>query len=267
MIKQLVLLNALLISVTAFASSPDYYTVHDDNVSASKASIDPLQSFTSTVQQAVSEAINLMNWDHHNQTLEDPTVPYNRKTQYGTWVTANDGTCQNTRAKVLMRQSQVPVTFNDGGCTVVNGQWQDPYSDQQYTQASDLQIDHVVPLKNSYMNGGWQWDAYKRCLYANFLANDFHLLAVNGHDNMKKGDNGPDQFMPENQAFSCKYLSIWLKIKLIWNLALPPSEAQAIEQLAQQNHCDTSALSMAAQDLRSQRQFILTNMNFCKASE
>ena len=73
----------------------------------------------------------------------------------------------------------------------------------------------VVVLKNSYENGAWRWDYQKRCLYANFMDNDFHLLAVLNKDNRKKGDKGPDKFMPSNPSFACEYLSIWLKIKLL----------------------------------------------------
>jgi hypothetical protein len=243
---QLVLIHfALLLSVSVQAYAPDYYTVSE--------------------KATASGEVNLLNWSHHNEELPDPDQAYNRKKHYGTWVRErNDGTCFNTRAKVLIQSSEVPVTFANHGCAVTHGQWQDPYSNRQYTDASDIQIDHVVPLKNSYVSGGWKWDAKKRCLYANFRGNDYHLLAVNGPDNMKKGDRTPEKFMPPNKAYSCKYLSIWLKIKLIWNLAMIPSEAQAITALAQQNHCDAQTLSMPVQELNEQRQSIVKNANLCK---
>jgi hypothetical protein len=250
------------------AASPDYYTVHDaTKPTPQEEFLDPMEAL-SDAAEATARAVaslDLMVWDHHRETLKDPSVPYNRKDQYGTWVRdPRDGTCYNTRAKVLIRASTVPVSFSGAkGCTVRSGDWYDPYSDRHFTDAADLQIDHVVPLKNSYISGGWQWDAKKRCLYANFFSNDYHLMAVNGPDNMKKGDRTPEGFMPPNRAYACEYLANWLKIKLIWNLALTPSEAEAISRLKQQNHCDAGTLSIPMQDLSQQRREILANMNLC----
>jgi hypothetical protein len=264
MLKHLVFTTACLFSFSTLAYSPDYYTVRETTSSFTENSFNPFDTFEELSVQATAQILNLLNWQHHAQALEDPRVPYDRLAQYGTWVKdPRDGTCYDTRAKVLIRQSEVPVRFNSRGCSVISGKWLDPYSDRIYTQASDLQIDHVVPLKNSYISGAWKWDSQKRCLYANFLQNDFHLLAVNGNDNMKKGDRSPEEFMPDNATFSCEYLSSWLKIKLIWNLAMTPSEALGIEQLAKENHCDASDMSFKVKDLRAQRQSILTNMELC----
>jgi len=261
-----------LVLSSSQAAEPSYYTVHDGTQPSlqsanQETSLQPLEAFSylaATAAQAAAD-MDLMSWDHHQTPLVDPPDPYDRKSQYGTWVRdPRDQTCYNTRAKVLIRSSSVPVTFSGGrGCTVKTGQWHDPYSDRQYSDAADLQIDHVVPLKNSYISGGWKWDQQKKCLYANFLSNDFHLLAVDGGENMRKSDRTPEQFMPSNRAYACEYLSIWLKIKLIWNLAMTPSEANAISQLAQQNHCDSSILSIASKELRQQRQEIVDNMVLC----
>lgn len=262
------------ISVASLATAPEYYTVHDEtfvNESASApTAMNPLETFAEFAQQVAREIaeLDLMNWERHPEALPAPTTPYNRKKHYGGWVRdARDKTCYNTRAKILIRTSEVPVSFTSNGCTVASGQWHDPYSNRQYTSASDLQIDHVVPLKNSYISGAWQWDASKRCLYGNYAENGYHLLAVNGPDNMRKGDRTPEGFMPPNEAYACEYLAIWLKIKLIWNLALTSSEAGAISNLVAQHQCDHDTLSMASLELRRQRQSILDNMGLCRARQ
>lgn len=265
----LVFAQILLALSISQASSPDYYTVHDGTTpQIQDATLDPIDTFTEIAEAAaekVTANLDLMTWDHHQETLKDPSVPYNRKDHYGTWVRdPRDSTCYNTRAKVLIRASSVPVSFSSSNrCTVTAGQWHDPYSNRQYSDADDIQIDHVVPLKNSYISGAWKWTQKKRCLYANFLSNEFHLMAVNGPDNMKKGDRSPEGFMPPNKAYACDYLANWLKIKLIWNLALTPSEAAAVNRLTQQNHCDSVTLSMASQDLSQQRRAVLDNMDLC----
>lgn len=270
MTKQLVLFKIILASsISAKAWAPDYFTVQDAKPHIQEVNIDPLETLSDVVEEAAATkvaSLSLMMWDHHQEELQDPAIPYNRKNQYGTWVRdRRDGTCYNTRAKVLIRDSAVPVSFAANGCTVKNGLWNDPYSNRQYRNASEMQIDHVVPLKNSYISGGWKWDAKKRCLYANFMSNEYHLLAVNGPDNMKKGDRTPDKFMPPNGAYSCDYLKIWLKIKLIWNLAMTPTEAQGIADLVKQNHCDASDLIITTQELTQQRQGIIDNMSLCRS--
>jgi hypothetical protein len=83
---------------------------------------------------------------------------------------------------------------------------------------------------------------------------------------MKKGDRSPEGFMPPNLNYACDYLTIWLKIKLIWNLAMTPSEAQAISELVKQNNCSESLLTMSSDDLNSQRESILENSGLCQAS-
>lgn len=270
----IVFFNALLIfSLSAAAASPGYFTVREGASKLQETpeiSLSPVYAFAELTDRAAKKIVelSLLDWEHHTKDLPQPTKPYNRLKQYGPWADDHkDGTCHNTRAKALIRASESEVDFSRSGCTVLRGKWQDPYSNRQYTDAMDLQIDHVVPLKNSYISGGWKWDANKRCLYANFLENEFHLLVVNGNDNMQKGDRTPEKYMPPNKAFACEYLADWLKIKLIWNLAMTPSEGRAISELAKENNCDEAALTMRVQDLHKQRQRILDNMQLCRASE
>lgn len=271
MASAIVLFNVLaLITLSSQAAVPDYYTVREAAPKIQNTSLDPLDTLTEVIEVSASRAsaLSLLDWEHHKKELQDPAKPYNRLKHYGPWANErDDGTCYNTRAKVLINQSEVPVQFSRNGCTVVRGKWQDPYTDRQLTDAMDVQIDHVVPLKNSYISGGWKWDAAKRCLYANFLHNDFHLLAVNGNENMQKGDRTPAAYMPPNKAFACEYLANWLKIKLIWNLAMTPTESNAITALVEENHCKEAQLTFSAQELRQQRQSILDHMDLCRASE
>ena len=119
--------------------------------------------------------IDLLTLEDINQTFPLPAVPYKRDVQYGSWL-KDDTSCLNTRAKVLVRDSAHPVTFTPNGCNVTTGDWNDPYTGRLHTSANDIQIDHVVALKNAYMTGAHEWNFKKRCLYANFLGNNFHLL-------------------------------------------------------------------------------------------
>lgn len=220
---------------------PDYYKVHEDS--------------------AASE-IDLLNLDHVQQKFPKPDVPYNRDHQFGGWLRdKTDQSCLNTRGKVLVRDSESSVSYNASGCTVASGDWDDPYSGKHYTQASDIQIDHFVPLKNAYMTGAFEWDYAKRCLYANYLGIGFHLLAVQGHENMKKSDSAPDGYVPPNTNYTCQYLKQWLEIKLIWSLRMTPREVSAVQNIAQQNHCVD--FSMKSADLSEQRRFMADHADLC----
>lgn len=58
------------------------------------------------------------------------------------WITIS-GTC-NTRETVLKRDGSNVVT--DSSCAATSGSWYSPYDGATWTAASDLDIDHVVPL-------------------------------------------------------------------------------------------------------------------------
>lgn len=262
----IVVLVLTFFSLSSFATTSDYYTIQE-TTAVQESSLDPLESFNAVVRTFAKnideQFLSLMIWQHHPENLESPAAPYNRLKHYGTWVRPVPDSCQNTRAQVLIRQSEVPVTFSRSGCTVVSGKWLDPYSSLYYNYASDLDIDHMVPLKNSYVSGAWKWDSKKRCLYANFMENDFQLIAIKSEDNRQKGDSTPEKFMPRDPSYRCDYLANWLKIKLIWNLAMSSSEAHAIEELARQNHCEASLLSYKFKDLNGQRRRILEKKDLC----
>lgn len=182
---------------------------------------------------------------------------YNRVDMYGTWVNEDaPQNCYNTRMEVLIRDASDPSTLEyspKNPCNVIKGTWNDPYSGTQFKLASAVQIDHVVPLKNSYLSGAHAWKKERRCHYANYLRNPFHLLAVSGHENMSKGDNAPDEYMPPDSKFKCEYIATWLKIKAIWNLELTGSEAQAIRTEINANHCDRVMFMVEDSFMQTQR--------------
>jgi hypothetical protein len=82
----------------------------------------------------------------------------------------SDSDCQNARHEVLEEESVVPVRFKTNRkCQVVSGKWLDPYSGRMITDASQLDIDHLVPLEEAHEPGGYAWDAQTRKAYANGL--------------------------------------------------------------------------------------------------
>jgi Protein of unknown function (DUF1524) len=154
-----------------------------------------------------------------------------RRSLYKHWVDADDD-CQDTRQEVLIRDATGRVDFEKPRkCTVVRGQWVDPYTGNTFREPRQLDVDHVVPLKNAHESGGWKWSAEKRQEYANYLIGSRHLLAVKASENRKKGAKGPDEYMPRDSAFHCEYVKEWVKIKRDWGLSLSDSERRAVADI------------------------------------
>lgn len=209
------------------------------------------------------DAINLSAFKRVGESFPLPKEDYDRDSQFGDWIKPVKNSCLNTRGVVLQRDSSVKVSVNDK-CTVTGGNWYDPYTDKNYNDANDIQIDHVVALKNAYMTGGHEWTNGKRCLYANYLGNNFHLLAVNGPENMKKSDKSPLEYIPPNREFTCEYLRTWLEIKYIWDLRMTPREVTAIQNEIEENHCTEKDLTISKNDVQVQRQYMEANKNLCQ---
>lgn len=210
------------------------------------------------------QSINLLALDHVSEKFPMPAVPYKRDVHFGGWLRdeASDS-CLNTRGKVLVRDSVSTVTYSPSGCTVEKGGWDDPYTAQLHPLARDIQIDHVVALKNAYMTGAHEWDFKKRCLYANFLGNKFHLLPVNGKENLKKSDATPSGYIPPNKTYVCQYIKVWLNIKLIWSLRVTPTETDAITKIVEEYNCDPQNFVIPSTDLKEQRNFIVDHADLC----
>jgi hypothetical protein len=203
--------------------------------------------------QYVQAAVNPLSPDE----VEAKVPHYNRLEHFGGWQ-HGDPThpCRDTRNAVLARDAESPgsVVYRDASqCAVASALWLDPYTNTQFNTTHSVQIDHVVPLKNAYLAGAYTWSHAKRCGYANFLHTNFHLLAVSGHENMSKGDKGPDGYLPPNPRFACQYLNIWMKIKTIWQLTLSANEAKAVFKALTDNHCAASDVFMGEAELIDDR--------------
>ncbi len=217
------------------------------------------------VRENESDQLSLIDFEVQSGVMPRPSQPYDRDHHYGRWFDdPNDQECQNTRAKILIRDSQVRVTFtNPQRCTVRGGEWFDDYTGDVFRKASDIQIDHMVPLKNSYISGGFAWPSQKRCLYANYLGFSEHLIPVSGIENQKKSDHTPAEYMPPAKSFRCRYLHNWLFIKLVWRLRLSAEEKFAIDREVENSHCDQSEFLISREDLAEQRQILRENAHYC----
>jgi hypothetical protein len=151
---------------------------------------------------------------------------------FGDWNDA-DRDCQDTRAEVLITESQVPVSFTTAAaCTVATGRWVDPWSGAVTTSASALEVDHTVALANAWRSGAWAWTPQQRVAFANDLADHGHLIAIPSAENQAKGDDGPEEWRPPSGTAWCAYARVWTAIKARWNLTATPAEWGAISDMA-----------------------------------
>ena len=153
---------------------------------------------------------------YQNNYKDDIGGEYNRE-DWGNWID-EDGDGLNTRHEVLVEESLIkPVISNN---KVVSGKWFDKYTGKYFTNPSDLDIDHLVPLKNAYISGASNWSKKKKNRYYNYLKYDNHLIAVSKSANRNKSDKSPVDWLPPNEEYQCEYVREWFKIKTAWGLAI-----------------------------------------------
>ena len=159
---------------------------------------------------------NIYDKKEIKKTSKETVTRYNRD-DWGNWIDEdNDGL--NTRHEVLARESLVkPVISNN---RVISGKWYDKFTGKYFTNAKDLDIDHLVPLKNAYISGASNWSEEKKNKYYNYLKNENHLVAVSKGANRSKGDKSPVEWLPPNEEYQCEYVREWFKIKTDWGLTI-----------------------------------------------
>ncbi len=142
------------------------------------------------------------------------------------WVD-DDGDGCDTRDEVLIAESEIQVEVGFG-CKVSAGRWFSIYDGIVVESMAELDIDHMVPLKEAWDSGASSWTAIRRREYANDLASSNSLRAVTAASNRAKSDKDPGQWLPSNEAHICEYLSDWIAVKERWGLSVDPDEHFAI---------------------------------------
>jgi len=153
------------------------------------------------------------------------TTTYNRDL-FPHWITIS-GTC-NTRETVLKRDGSSVLVSS--ACASTSGNWYSPYDGATWTAASDVDIDHMVPLKNAWISGAWAWTTSKRQSFANDLSNP-QLIAVTDNVNQSKSDQSPDTWKPPRTSYYCTYAKMWTRVKYVWSLTITSAEKSALTSM------------------------------------
>lgn len=152
---------------------------------------------------------------------------YDRESFGNGWSDEN-GNCMNTRHEMLRSLSTGPVSTNGSGCSVVRGRWIDPYTDRIFTDPSDLDIDHIVPLSYAWSRGADLWTDEVRERFANDPVN---LLPVDASTNRRKSDSGPLEWLPPNEGYRCEYVLRFARIAKSYGIAGTAGEELEIREM------------------------------------
>ncbi|MFE0190573.1 HNH endonuclease family protein [Streptomyces sp. NPDC059008] len=159
------------------------------------------------------------------EQAEGPQDGYSRD-KFPHWI--DQGNNCNTREVVLKRDGT--DVQQDGGCAAVSGKWVSAYDDATWTQAADLDIDHVVPLSEAWKSGAAQWTTERRQELANDLTHS-QLIAVTDNINQEKGDKDPAKWLPPKASYHCEYARMWVWVKHEYGMTADSAEKAALKKI------------------------------------
>lgn len=161
---------------------------------------------------------------------QESRILYDRYDYTGGQWSDDDGDCRNTRADLLEATSLIPVVRSKDGCVVKLGLWYDPYSDASYEFAHDLDIDHLVPLKEAHESGADKWSKHDRANFANEYIKSANLIPVWSSMNRSKGAKEPLEWLPPHSEYVCEYVNRWTYVKWYSGLSMDRKECEFIKR-------------------------------------
>ena len=161
------------------------------------------------------------------QTASPSTQPYDRAL-FVHWIDADGDGC-DTRQEVLIEESLTPVV-KGSGCAVVSGKWYSWYDGATWTNPTDVDIDHFVPLSEAWKSGAASWTPDRRRAFANDLGLDTGLEAVTDNVNQSKSDQDPSTWVPPLANVECRYVTDWVLMKYRWDLTVDTTEFAALNE-------------------------------------
>ncbi|MGW4228912.1 HNH endonuclease family protein [Streptomyces sp. NPDC004980] len=158
-------------------------------------------------------------------SAEGSSTGYSRD-KFPHWITQS-GAC-NTREVVLKRDGTNVV--QDSACAATSGSWYSPYDGATWSAASDVDIDHMVPLAEAWRSGASSWTTAQRQSFANDLTRP-QLIAVTDNVNQSKSDQDPGEWLPSRTAYLCTYARAWVHVKHYYDMTVDSAEKSALQSV------------------------------------
>lgn len=158
---------------------------------------------------------------------EDTGAHYNRD-EWGGW-TPRGGGC-DTRETVL-RRAGLNIQLGPN-CRVTSGTWISAYDGIELHTPAQVQIDHIVPVREAARSGARTWTRKRRAEFYNDLAN---LIAVSAASNTAKGDRDPARWLPPKTQARCDYAQIYIATKARYGLTVDQAEHDALAHVLDTN--------------------------------
>ena len=127
---------------------------------------------------------------------------------------------------------------------MADGTWFSAYDAATVVSASDLDIDHLVPLAEAWESGGHMWSAETWTRFANDRDDPRSLIAVSASTNRSKGARDPSDWWPPQASYRCQYAADWVAVKSRWRLSVDSAEHESLS--AQLERCAGAELVYAA---------------------
>ena len=157
------------------------------------------------------------------QVAQDKESGYDRSF-FKHWIDEDKDKC-DTRAEVLISEAVVKPKV-DKKCKITGGKWLSAYDGKSITNASQLDVDHLVPLAEAWRSGAWAWTPKQRQDFANDLGDKRALIAVTLTTNRSKGDKDISDWVPKVDP--CGYVQNWIAIKIRYSLTYDAKEAKSL---------------------------------------
>lgn len=168
--------------------------------------------------------------------IDAPTTPsratilgYNRTEHFGSWALQPSTGC-TTRDALMADAWEVP------SCRMPYRQWSpadtetfiDPYTGM-VLDPSDVEIDHIFPLRAAWDLGAFAWPEAKRVAFAN---DPLNLVVTSSAANQSKSDMLPSEWVPPHRSVRCAYGQRVAAIARSYDLPLPRADLRTIRR-----HC------------------------------
>ncbi len=161
--------------------------------------------------------------------MNEQPAGYDRD-RFPVWLDVDGDGC-DTRNQVLRRDSLTPTQVDPVGCQVIAGDWRSPYDGATWEHPGDVDIDHVVSLKEAWDSGARSWGAGRRTAFANDTSDPRTLAVSTDSVNASKGDKDPSNWLPPRHGDWCRFVGDWIAIKARWELSMDQSEAGRLRNL------------------------------------